>query len=77
MNVDNKLQMCDIMIDEEIIACINADISNGENEEIDQQELICSTDQIIFFLLSIDFVSTKVTLKGKNNIKIISFLSYH
>lgn len=32
--------MCGIMtIDEEIVVCINADISNEENEETDQQNM--------------------------------------
>ncbi|GBM34854.1 hypothetical protein AVEN_253164-1 [Araneus ventricosus] len=38
LDVDNELQTCGTMTDKEIVANINAEISDEENEELDQQE---------------------------------------
>ncbi|GBM58483.1 hypothetical protein AVEN_212743-1 [Araneus ventricosus] len=38
LDVDNELQACGTMTDKEIVANINAEISDEENKELDQQE---------------------------------------
>ncbi|GBN33204.1 hypothetical protein AVEN_267597-1 [Araneus ventricosus] len=38
LDVDNELQTCGTMTDKEIVANINAEISDEENEELDQQK---------------------------------------
>ncbi|GBN12410.1 hypothetical protein AVEN_245409-1 [Araneus ventricosus] len=38
LDADNELQTCGTMTDKEIVANINAEISDEENEELDQQE---------------------------------------
>ncbi|GBO12384.1 hypothetical protein AVEN_31126-1 [Araneus ventricosus] len=67
LDVDNELQTCGTMSDKEIVANINAEISDEENEELDEQErktvTVKETEKAVellqSFLESIDNIGTE------------------